>query len=242
MSNSVIHHGHGVATHIVASANILIANNTYFSFKKFGINIESSNNITIDGNLIGNINSRAYKGLDNLMDVSAGILGCALNKGDRCPDLFILNNIVSGVDMTGYSVPAHECGKYNKPVFRNNTAHSIDGTGAIIFRDPKSSTQSDCLEGSYFNAYKVTKEGVASYTATNKAIFSNMILLDNMIGAALNIGKEGNDLNTVIKDSKFYGQSDSVDCSIEDYCNKPEGKLDSELCFDRTALIISYFS
>jgi len=104
---------------------VRLVNNTFFDFKKFGINIESSNNVTIDGNLVGDVNSRGYQGLDGMFDTNAGILGCARTTGDSCPDLFIMNNIVSGVEIMGYSVYGHECGKYDRPVFRNNTAHSI---------------------------------------------------------------------------------------------------------------------
>jgi parallel beta-helix repeat protein len=125
ISNSAIHHGLGIGAHIVASANVRLVNNSFFDFKKFGINIESSNNVTIDGNLVGDVNSRGYQGLDGMFDTNAGILGCARTAGDSCPDLFIMNNIVSGVEIMGYSVYGHECGKYDRPVFRNNTAHSI---------------------------------------------------------------------------------------------------------------------
>jgi parallel beta-helix repeat protein len=107
ISNSAIHHGLGVATHVVASSNVLLANNSIFDFKRFGINIESSSNVTIDGNLIGNIRSRNYSGLDGLMDLSGGVLGCALNEGDICPDLHIMNNIVAGVEITGFSAFGH---------------------------------------------------------------------------------------------------------------------------------------
>jgi parallel beta-helix repeat protein len=212
ISNSAIHHGLGIGAHMVASANLRLVNNTFFNFKKFGINIESSNNITIDGNLVSDINSRGYEGEDGMFDSNAGILGCARITGDNCPDLYIMNNIVSGVETTGYSVYGHECGNYNKPVFRNNTAHSISGSGAIIFLDTGSKSGSDCIEGSYFNAYKCAEEGVVSFAKTNKAIFSNMVMIDNVIGAVLNVGKEGDDLWAIIRDSKFYGESDSTDC------------------------------
>jgi len=39
-----------------------------------------------------------------------------------------------------------------------------------------------------------------------------MVLIDNYIGAALQIGKEGDELWAIIRDSKFYGDSESSDC------------------------------
>lgn len=180
------------------------------------------------------MNSRGYTGLDGMFDSNAGILGCARIAGDSCPDLYIINNIVSGVEITGYSVYGHDCGNYNNPVFRNNTAHSIMGSGAIIFKNPGSKSQSECLEGSFFTAYKCTTEGVVSYASTNKAIFSNMVLIDNMIGAVLNVGKEGDELWAIIRDSKFYGDSDSTDCPYQNYCKTEEGKKNGgEICKDR---------
>ena len=47
---------------------------------------------------------------------------------------------------------------------------------------------STCMEGSFFTAYKCSEEGVTSYAATAKAVFTNMTLIDNHIGAALNGG------------------------------------------------------
>lgn len=43
-----------------------------------------------------------------------------------------------------------------------------------------------------------------------------------------------------VKDSKFYGPSDSLDCDKQNFCLK-EG-LNTEYCKDSTALLISYFS
>jgi hypothetical protein len=93
--------------------------------------------VTITGNLVGTIRSRGYKVLDDIVDVTAGILACAREASGSCPDLSITHNIVAGVDTTAYSVPAHRCGDARtQRVFFNNTAHSILGTGAVIFIDP----------------------------------------------------------------------------------------------------------
>ena len=102
----------------------------------------------------------------------SGINACGENEGDLCPNLKIINNIVIGVenaagpDSTGFTVPAHECYDYTNVVFRNNTAHSIEGYGANIYINPTSMTQGTCMEGSYFVAYKCTEAGVGAYSAT----------------------------------------------------------------------------
>lgn len=164
-------------------------NNTFFDFKKFGVWIQSSTNVTLNGNILANVRPRNLVILDNMVDFEGGILACATEGSDRCPQLSIRNNIVAGVITAGYSAPAHDCGDYRSQVFYNNTAHSIDGTGAIIFRDPNSDNQLDCLEGSHFVAYKCTEEGAVTYAGdTKKAIFSNMTLIDNVASASVNVG------------------------------------------------------
>ena len=110
ISNSVIHHGLGIAIHVIASANVRFSNNVIFDFKRFGINVQSSSNATVTGNLVGNIRNRGYKTLDRMIEISAGILGCALDGGTSCPGLSITHNIVAGLDTTAYSVPGHACG------------------------------------------------------------------------------------------------------------------------------------
>ena len=90
--------------------------------------------------------------------------------------------------MTGYSVPAHQCGDYSLPIFYNNVAHSVSGNGAQIWIHPADPTQSTCLEASNFVAYKCSQTGATSYAATQQAIFSFMTLIDNNVGVALNIG------------------------------------------------------
>lgn len=188
ISNSAIHHGLGLGVQTTAAANVLLANNTFFDFVRFGINIETSNNITVSGNLVGQISSRGLTGLDGLVDVEAGILGCAYQPGDYCTDIFIFNNIVAGTTTTGYSAYGHTCGDYSKKIFYNNTVHSVQGSGIIIFKHPADSSQGECLEGSFSTAYKCTEAGITSYASTNKAIFSSMTLIDNNIGVSLNVG------------------------------------------------------
>lgn len=79
-----MHHGLGIGAHLEAANNVVLVNNTFFNFVKYGINIQSSNNITIDGNIVADINSRNLGSSDSLIDVTAGILGCALYEGDMC--------------------------------------------------------------------------------------------------------------------------------------------------------------
>jgi hypothetical protein len=116
VSNCAMHHGLGIGVEIIFSEKVYFLNNTLFDFVKYGISIETSANITIDGNWVIGIFSRHLMA-QTLGDPMGAILGCANLNTDNCTDIKILNNIVSGVeaggvDSTGYSVPAHECDDY----------------------------------------------------------------------------------------------------------------------------------
>ena len=89
ISYSAIHHGLGIAMQFTAGNNVKVSNNAIFSFVKYGINVASSSNININGNIVASINSRNIGGLDGAIDLEAGILGCALFEGDYCPGLLI---------------------------------------------------------------------------------------------------------------------------------------------------------
>lgn len=166
VTNCAIHHGLGMGIEVTDSANIFIQNNTVFDFVKYGFNIMTSKNITADGNRVIYVHSRHLIGMA-VGDPQGAMLVCAHRKEDKCFGLTITNNIVAGVeastvDTTGYSVYGHECGDYNTIVFRNNTAHSIKGYGAIIFKNTSSATQDACIEASYFTAYKCSVVGIVS--------------------------------------------------------------------------------
>ena len=130
-------------------------NNVVFGFVKMGININTSRNITLNGNVVANVGEREVIIFDMATDLGAGISACGYTEGDFCSDIKVLNNIVAGVLFTGYVSFGHKCGDYSNPNFKNNVAHSIKGTGAIIFPDTSDSEQNNCMEGSYFSAYKV---------------------------------------------------------------------------------------
>lgn len=126
-------------------------------------------------------------------DPMGAILACANEVEDTCFDIRITNNVAAGVesggvDTVGYSNMGHECGDYKTIVFRNNVAHSIEGNGAIIFKNRSSSAQDWCIEASYFSAYKVSGVGIVSNQATDMIVFSHMTFLDNFISASANIG------------------------------------------------------
>jgi hypothetical protein len=49
-----------------------------------GISLTSSNNITLDGNIVMDVSERSVIALDKAVDIVGGILGCAYTEGDLC--------------------------------------------------------------------------------------------------------------------------------------------------------------
>jgi cytoskeletal protein CcmA (bactofilin family) len=76
VSNSAIHHGLGFGIQIEDSANVVIQNTIIFDFVKFGFNVKTSKNITVDGNFVGYIHSRHLKILSS-GDPQGAFLACA---------------------------------------------------------------------------------------------------------------------------------------------------------------------
>lgn len=63
VSNSAIHHGLGIGIQIETAANVILTNNTFFDFVKYGFNVVTAQNITADGNFVGYIHSRHLSAL-----------------------------------------------------------------------------------------------------------------------------------------------------------------------------------
>ena len=131
-----------------------------------------------------------------MKDTIGAILACAHLDSDTCFNIKLTGNIAAsvesaGVDTVGFAVPAHDCGDYSNIVFKDNIAHSIDGNGVNIFRNFSSSSSGNCIEASFFVAYKCKMLGVVANQSTNNVVFSNMILIDNHFSAVPMICQEG---------------------------------------------------
>ncbi len=133
ITNSVVRNGLGWGIAIEKSDNIHIQSNVIVSFVKMGLNINTANNVTIDGNLILDVSEREVIAFDMMMDITGGLISCAYIIGDYCTGISITNNIVAGTYFYGYVAYGHDCGDTTSNNFRNNVAHSIDGNGATIF-------------------------------------------------------------------------------------------------------------
>lgn len=246
ISNCAVHNGLGIGSDMLSTASVMIQNSTFFTFKKFGINIEFSRNITIDGNIVIGIYARNYN--NSIMgDVQGNINACGALDIDFCWDIKVINNIAAGlqmamVDANGFTIYGHECDNYTNIVFKNNTAHSIEGNGAVIFRNENWESHKKCVEASFFTAYKCTMTGIVSYTFTDEIRFTNMILIDNTYSAVPLIGQFGDDQWVKLRNMRFDGETPAIDCPEQNHCYSPGAPYPLKNCFDRSAIMLSGFS
>jgi len=112
VSNCSFHNGLGWGVNILNSANVRFEGNTVFSFKPIGVGVMTARNITIHNNIVSYIYERDLGKLETFVDWRAGMTICGLlwDKGDKCFDISVTNNIVAGAAYAGYVVPGHKCG------------------------------------------------------------------------------------------------------------------------------------
>ena len=137
--------------------------------------------------------------------------------------------------MPGYSC-SDTVGQSSTNVFKDNVAHSVDGSGALIYPDKTVATSQTCYQGSHFAAYKNKQAGIATHYSPMEIRMSNMVMIDNKLGVSLQGGGETDkERKLVFKDSFVYGEGDDIpsDC--------PEGADGSADCFCPTKYGIMSF-
>lgn len=105
-----------------------------FHFHPVGLIISESNNIMVDGNVIGDILQRSWLALSPYnQDKEGGLLTCTyFSRRERCRGLQVTNNIVAGAYWVGMTLFGHECGKPKTNKFGGNVVHSIANSGGGI--------------------------------------------------------------------------------------------------------------
>lgn len=76
ISNCAIHTGMGIGIELVLSKNIIIKNNTVYNHVRYGINVDNSSELLIEGNWVLGIFSRHIE-VTMVGDPIGGIIGCA---------------------------------------------------------------------------------------------------------------------------------------------------------------------
>lgn len=241
VSNCAVHHGKGYGMYVINSGNLTFINNTFFDFYKFGILIETSGYITLDGNYLIGVRSRNWPSKpSNAGDKMGGILVCATTPKAKCDEIYLLNNVVAGVDTDGgdcggYVVPTDTCDT-KKARFMNNVAHSNNMFGAIVFMGTQDSKAAQCSEVGNFYGYKNNEPALVTYFSTKKLMIKNMVFIDNRIGLSANSaeigGTSGDDMQIHLYNLTFHGEVDTKDCSDKFAMHLPlmslEGKKPQE--------------
>ena len=128
--------------------------------------------------------------------------------------LTVINNIASGAWHHGFHYTPLKCDtscstpETEVTCFRNNTAHSISGYGAIA-----KNVEHNCAEVKDFRAYKCTEATIHIGGNSKKNQATNIISIDSVYGISVNGAKDTEEV--VIKDSTIFGEYDkNKDCSL----------------------------
>lgn len=162
VTNCTLHNGFGWGINVKSSSNIEFADNIIYNFRPIGVGFMTVKNISFHDNIVGHVNERETTAGNSLVDKRAGVTVCAyLTDRDTCSDVFVYNNIVSGVPYAAYVITGTDCGDDTSLKFKNNTGHTIDGkpgggVGAVVQPDTKVASQLQCMQVSNMTAYKCT--------------------------------------------------------------------------------------
>lgn len=167
------------------SKNIFIDSSTFIEARAIGLGVYESSNVTINNVITADVRKREdfdVGGASSVVDKESCVSMCAyFNKADaNCYGNTITNSLAVGCRYAGFVVPGHDCDDAeNSQKFRNNVAHSIDGSGANIFPDINGDSHSKCYEGSHFSAYKCRQHSVAAHFSSEEIRMRHIVSIDN---------------------------------------------------------------
>ena len=96
--------------------------------------------------------------LDKVTDREACFTVCQYTVGTKCKTVSVTNSIVAGCPFAGFLAPGYSCadpiGESQSSVFKNNIAHSVNGTGINLVPDSALTDSKKCYQGSHLFAYK----------------------------------------------------------------------------------------
>lgn len=127
VTNSSIHNGLGWGAHVTASKNVIMNDNIFFVFRPVVVAIDSTNNMTFDGNFAGgSVERTTFESLDKIVDKACIVCVCSYEMS-QCSDITVTNNIAAGGIYAGFIAPGHDCGDSANSKFYGNVAHSMGG-------------------------------------------------------------------------------------------------------------------
>lgn len=215
----VIHESVGWGVSVKYSQNIDLLKIDVFDVTQIGVSLDQNVNITADSVNVYGVRRRELALMDNIVDRESCFSVCAFTDDMPCQTTKVINSIVAGCPYAGFIAPGHSCsdpvGESTTVYFKNNVAHSCNGSGFGLFPDVTLSDKSVCYQGSYLMAYKNDQAGIGFMTKSDKVIISNIVSVDNTLGLSLNLATETNTEKIVLlQDSHIFGETSDLakDC------------------------------
>jgi len=223
VSNSIVKRSQTYSVNIQNSKNVRLLGNTFFYAVRFGVFVQHSSDLLIDGNLMINVTQRPTISLP--FDKPTGYVICPEERAN-CPNVVVSNNVAAGYALLGFADGGYQCGK--TATFYNNVAHS--GVNGWI----TSNTGAACVEMSGFRSYFNSETAVVGSMDGKEIIFSNLQIADSYNGYGGNMGGERDSGNLVtIKDSLIVGKTGHSFCDPNE-CWTPQ-------CGNRRGIIFSTY-
>lgn len=211
VSNSIVKRSQTYSVNIQNSQNIRLIGNTFFYAVRFGVFIQKSSNLLIDGNLMINVTQRPTISLP--FDKPTGFVVCPSER-QACPNVILTRNVAAGYALLGFADGGYACG--STPTFYGNKAHS--GVGGWI----TSNIAGDCMEMDGFTAYMNSETAVIGSMDTKKMTLKNLRLAENFNGYGGNMGGEADTGNIVtVQDSIIVGKTAHSLCNPKE-CFTPQ--------------------
>lgn len=111
INNTAIHHSTAWHLKVALSENVHIENTHMLNARAIGLNVYTSNNVTLKNNIVADVGVRPEFSGQKLVDKEACYSVCVFYGGENCKDITITGNIAAGCPFAGFIVPAHDCGE-----------------------------------------------------------------------------------------------------------------------------------
>ena len=136
--DSVVHGSLAWSLLVSSSSNVEVIDSSFIGSRAVGVNLHSVRNVHLDGIFVADVEEREITSLDKAVDRRACVAFCSYWEPDPCFGSSVTNSIAAGCVFGGFVAPGHDCGDTSSTKFKDNVAHSIDGSGAYIYPDPAS--------------------------------------------------------------------------------------------------------
>lgn len=157
IENVVIHESIGWGVSIKNSQNISVKNVDVFKATQIGVSFDGVTNVSADGVNVFGVDRRPIIFHDNVVDKECCFAFCSYDELG-CTTSSVTNSRVAGCPYAGFITVGHSCadpvGASTTNVFKDNVAHSVNGSGIKFFPDGRDSTSSTCYQGSHAHVYK----------------------------------------------------------------------------------------